>query len=119
MRGVIAAARFSKPAFEQAAQAALKYSGHLSHPVGMGVHDVGKYWDRPMQPGLVIAVDPQMWIPEEQLYIRVEDTVVVTEVSIENLTSLAPLELDELEALVGNHSKSGNGDPLNRKRSSV
>jgi Xaa-Pro aminopeptidase len=118
MIGVIAATPFSKPAYEQAARAALKYSGHLSHPVGMCVHDVGKYWDRPMQPGLVFAVDPQMWIPEERLYIRVEDTVVVTEVGFENFTSLAPLELDDIEAMVGKHSKDGNGDPLKRRTSS-
>jgi len=41
-----------------------------------------------------------MWIPEERLYIRVEDTIVVTEDGIENLTSGAPLELDEVEALM-------------------
>lgn len=41
-----------------------------------------------------------MWIPEECLYIRVEDTVVVTEDGIENLTAAAPLELDDVEALM-------------------
>jgi Xaa-Pro aminopeptidase len=51
-------------------------------------------------PGTVFAVDPQMWIPEEKLYIRVEDTVVVTEDGIEVLTQGAPLELDDVEALM-------------------
>jgi len=51
-------------------------------------------------PGTVFSVDPQMWIPEERLYVRVEDTVVVTEDGIENLTSTAPLELDNVEALI-------------------
>jgi Xaa-Pro aminopeptidase len=41
-----------------------------------------------------------MWIPEERLYIRVEDTVVVTEDGIENLTSGTPLELGHVEALM-------------------
>jgi hypothetical protein len=41
-----------------------------------------------------------MWIPEEKLYIRVEDTVVVTEDGIENLTADAPLELEDVEALM-------------------
>jgi Xaa-Pro aminopeptidase len=49
---------------------------------------------------VVLALDPQMWIPEERRYIRVEDTVAVTEDGIENLTSAAPLELDEVEALM-------------------
>lgn len=116
MKNVIEATSFSKPVYANAAREALKYSGHLSHPVGMCVHDVGKYWDRPTQPGLAIAIDPQMWIPEERLYIRVEDTVVVTEDGIENLTELAPLELDDLEALVGNQSSVDTScDPLKRR----
>lgn len=48
----------------------------------------------------MFAVDPQMWVPKEKLYIRVEDTVVVTEDGIENLTSDAPLDLDDVEALM-------------------
>jgi len=51
-------------------------------------------------PGVVFALDPQMWVPEEKLYIRVEDTVVVTEKGNENLTGLAPLELDVVEKLM-------------------
>jgi Xaa-Pro aminopeptidase len=116
MSGVIESTAFSKPIYKEAALRTLKYSGHLSHPVGMCVHDVGKYFDRPMQPGLAIAVDPQMWIPEEQLYVRVEDTIVVTGNGLENFTELAPLELDDLEALVGNqHRTDTTCDPLKRR----
>ena len=42
-----------------------------------------------------------MWIPEEKLYIRVEDTLLITEGGFENLTEDAPLELDDVEAIVG------------------
>ena len=48
----------------------------------------------------MFSVDPQMWVPEEQLYLRYEDTVVVTETGVENFTDFLPSELDELEALV-------------------
>jgi Xaa-Pro aminopeptidase len=66
----------------------------------MAVHDVGHYRGKPIPPGTVLALDPMMWIPEERLYIRVEDTIVVTETGIENLTADAPLELDDVEALM-------------------
>jgi len=68
--------------------------------VGMSVHDVGDYKPRPLAPGVVLTVDPQLWVPEERLYIRVEDTVAVTEDGIENFTRSAPLELDDVEKLM-------------------
>jgi Xaa-Pro aminopeptidase len=100
MRPVVETTSWSKPAYERAARRALDFTGHLSHPVGMAVHDVGSYWGLPLQPGLVFAVDPQMWVPEEQLYIRVEDTVAVTGSGVENLTALAPMELHDVERVV-------------------
>ncbi len=105
MRPIIERTAFSKEIYQQAALRTLTFRGHLSHPVGMAVHDVGKYFDRPLEPGLTIAVDPQMWIPEEKLYIRVEDTIVVTETGIEVLTQDVPWELDEIEALMAAQKK--------------
>ena len=89
---------FANPIHERAARSALEFPHHLSHPVGMAVHDVGHYRGKPLRPGIVFSVDPQMRIPEERLYLRVEDTVVVTEDGCENLTAGAPLEMDEVEA---------------------
>jgi Xaa-Pro aminopeptidase len=100
MRQVVEKAKFSKPCYEKAARQTLEFRGHLSHTVGMAVHDGGNYHLEPLVPGTVFSVDPQMWIPEEKLYIRVEDTIVVTQDGIENLTELAPLELDDVEKLM-------------------
>ncbi len=91
---------FSKDSHRAGARRTLEFRGHLSHPVGMAVHDAGDYARRPLLPGTVFAVDPQMWIPEEKLYIRVEDTIVVAADGIEILTAAAPLELDDVEALM-------------------
>lgn len=94
-------AGFSKPAYEQAARKLLDTGGGVfSHTVGMAVHDVGGYRDAPLKPGQVFSVDPQMWVPEENLYLRYEDTVVVTESGVENFTAFLPSELNDIEKLV-------------------
>jgi Xaa-Pro aminopeptidase len=101
MEPVLARARFSKPAYEAAARKLVETGGGtFSHTVGMAVHDVGSYRDGPLQPGQVFSIDPQMWVPEENLYLRYEDTVVVTETGVENFTAFLPSELDDMEALV-------------------
>jgi Xaa-Pro aminopeptidase len=92
---------FSKPVYEAAARKLLDTGGGVfSHTVGMAVHDVGGYKDGPLKPGQVFSVDPQLWVPEERLYLRYEDTVVVTEKGVENFTAFLPSELDDLEKLV-------------------
>ena len=100
MAQVVEATAFSSDAFAEAARATLTFRGHMSHPVGMAVHDVGPYRDRPLEPGVVLTVDPQMWVKPDKLYIRVEDTVVITDRGMENLTAEAPLDLDATEALM-------------------
>ncbi len=96
---VIENTNFTKPIYEASARSALARC-HLTHPVGMAVHDVGSYRERPLEPGLVITLDPMMWVPEEKRYIRVEDTLLITEDGFQNLTEDAPLELDDVEALM-------------------
>lgn len=101
MEPVLARTRFSKPVYEAAARKMLETSGGIfSHPVGMAVHDVGSYRQGPLRAGHVFALDPQMWVPEERLYVRIEDTVAVTETGVENFTAFLPAELDAIEALV-------------------
>lgn len=77
-----------------------KFNNHLAHSVGLSVHDGVEHKTGPLEPGLVFAVDPQIRIDSEMIYMRVEDTVVVTETGIENLTEYAPHDLDEIEKLV-------------------
>jgi Xaa-Pro aminopeptidase len=100
MEPVLARTKFSKPIYEQAARRLVETSGGaLSHMVGMAVHDVGSYRDG-LKPGHVFSVDPQLRVPEENLYLRYEDTIVVTDTGYENFTAFLPWELDDLERLV-------------------
>lgn len=64
-----------------------KYYPHAtSHFLGLDVHDVGDY-ERPLEPGMVMTVEPGIYIPEENIGVRIEDNVVITEAGIENLSA--------------------------------
>ncbi|MBS0201911.1 MAG: aminopeptidase P N-terminal domain-containing protein [Planctomycetes bacterium] len=91
---------WSKPEYREAARKMIESEVAFTHPVGMAVHDVGEYKQAPLETGLVFALDPQLWVPEEQIYVRVEDTIVVTPNGVESLTRDAPLDLDAIEQLV-------------------
>ena len=93
--------RFSKPTYEAAARLMIERgSGAFSHTVGLAVHDVGGYRDAPLIAGQVFSVDPTLRVPEENLYMRYEDTVLVTDDGVENFTDFLPSELDDIEALM-------------------
>jgi Xaa-Pro aminopeptidase len=101
MEPVFARTKFSKPGFEKAARTLVETGGGVfSHTVGMAVHDVGRYAGEPLKPGQVFSIDPQLWVREESLYLRYEDTVVVTETGVENFTDFLPSELADMEKLV-------------------
>jgi Xaa-Pro aminopeptidase len=73
------------------------------HFVGMSVHDVGNPRE-PFRPGMVIAVEPIIEIPEKQLHIRIEDTVLVTDNEPLILSASVPKEVDEVLALIKGQS---------------
>jgi Xaa-Pro aminopeptidase len=102
MQPVFEKANFSKLIYAKAATNLVERGGGVfSHPVGMAVHDDGGYARGPLKPGHVFSIDPQLRVPEENLYIRYEDVVVVTDKAVENFTDFLPSELDDIEKLVG------------------
>lgn len=102
MAPVLARTTWSKPVYEQAARKMVETGGGtLSHPVGLAVHDDGPYNRGPLKVGQVFSIDPQLWVPEETLYIRYEDVIAITPDGYENFTEFLPTSLDDLERLVG------------------
>ena len=69
----------------------------LGHNVGMAVHDVGIH-DGNLVPGMVFTIEPQFRVPEERIYIRLEDVILVTEDGSENLSSFLPMSIEKIEA---------------------
>jgi Xaa-Pro aminopeptidase len=77
-----------------------KYFTHgLGHHVGLDVHDPQE--DVPLRAGMVITIEPGIYIPEENLGVRIEDTLLVTEDGSKNLSGALPREASEIEKLVG------------------
>ena len=71
--------------------------GGFGHYVGMAVHDVGGGPDV-LQPGMVFANEPLCVFPDENLGVRVEDTILITEDGCENLTAGIPRTVAEIES---------------------
>jgi len=78
-----------------------KYFMHgTSHHMGLDTHDYGILTE-PMQAGMVFTVEPGIYIPEENLGIRIEDDYVIQEHGEPfNLMANIPIEIDEIEALM-------------------
>ena len=53
-----------------------------------------------LQPGMVFTIEPALTIPEDRVYVRWEDVIVITETGYENLSAFVPVEPTEIEALM-------------------
>jgi Xaa-Pro aminopeptidase len=94
------------------------------HWLGMDVHDVGDYkvgdeW-RVLEPGMVMTIEPGIYIPPgtrgvpkrfHNIGIRIEDDVVVTKTGVEVLTTHAPKDPQEIEALMAQGLMAGTTEP--------
>lgn len=77
-----------------------KYFMHgTSHHMGLDVHDVEER-NRPFEAGMVLTVEPGIYIREESLGIRLENDVLITENGQHDLMANIPLEADEIEDLM-------------------
>jgi Xaa-Pro aminopeptidase len=73
-----------------------------SHHLGLYVHDPGDT-RRPLEPGMVITVEPGIYLDSEQLGVRIEDDIVVTETGYRMLSDF-PREIADVEALMARSS---------------
>lgn len=71
----------------------------LGHFLGLDVHDAGLY-RKPLQAGMVLTIEPGVYIPEKSLGVRIEDDVLVTATGHRLLTSALPRDPDAIEALM-------------------
>jgi Xaa-Pro aminopeptidase len=71
----------------------------LGHNIGLNVHDPGEYCG-PLQPGMVVTVEPGIYIPEESLGVRIEDDVLITDSGYKLLSERLPRNPDEIEKIM-------------------
>ncbi len=89
------------------------YIHGLGHNIGLNVHDPGDYC-KPLQPGMVVTMEPGIYIPEENLGVRIEDDVLVTETGYKLLSERLPRDPAEIEKIMAHaaaqRSKDLKGD---------
>lgn len=89
------------------------YMHGLGHWLGLDVHDVGEYGEernRTLEVGMVITVEPGIYISEEAnvpaqykgIGVRIEDNLLMTEYGNKILTAAVPKEIDDIENLMNN-----------------
>jgi len=75
------------------------YIHGLSHHVGLDVHDPSGP-SRPLEAGMVVTMEPGIYIPEENLGVRIEDDVLITPTGYKLLTARLPRSPDEIEKIM-------------------
>ena len=71
----------------------------ISHWLGMDVHDVGRI-ETPLAAGMVLTIEPGVYLPDEQLGVRIEDDILVTSTGYEILSASVPKDPNAIEALM-------------------
>jgi Xaa-Pro aminopeptidase len=107
MDALLKGARFEKETHTNAAKAFVDRYRHaadnpratLGHWVGMATHDVGVD-SGPLRPGMVFTIEPALVVPEEKIYIRLEDLIIITEKGKEIVSDFVPMDVGAIEALM-------------------
>jgi Xaa-Pro aminopeptidase len=71
----------------------------LGHHIGLDVHDPGDFC-RAFEPGMVVTMEPGIYIPEENLGVRIEDDVLITETGYKLLSERLPRDPQEIERIM-------------------
>ena len=76
----------------------------LGHWIGMEVHDVSAPYEA-LEPGMMFTIEPALTIPDERIYIRLEDAIVITANSYENMSAFVPFDIEGVERLMREEPK--------------
>ena len=98
---MLAAHQAAYAVFEKYGLAQYGY-GNCGHPVGLNIHDANGRWsddrEQPFEPGVVVVIEPFLMMPYENMGIRIEDGVLITETGHEVLAG-PPRAIEAVETL--------------------
>jgi Xaa-Pro aminopeptidase len=81
-----------------------KYLYHgISHHLGLDVHDLGTRTE-PLKSGMLLTVEPGIYIEEEGMGVRIENNVWITRNGNKDLMKDIPLTVEEIEAIMKSDS---------------
>jgi Xaa-Pro aminopeptidase len=107
MDAVLKSFTFNNPKYREAAnrfvdgyRRSAENGGSLGHMVGMEVHDVNPPMPKGLEPGMIFTIEPALTIPEDRVYVRLEDMILITPTGYENLSAFVPVEVAEIEKLM-------------------
>ena len=86
----------------------------LGHGVGMATHDVGDH-SKMLLPGMVFTIEPALRVPEDNIYIRLEDLIVITETGAEIVSDFVPMDIKGIEKLMRERGMLDRFKPLTEK----
>src|SRR5262245_58210425 len=104
MDALLARSRFSKEIYTKGAREFVEgyrrradnANTTLGHWVGMATHDVGSDTG-PLRAGMVFTIEPALRIPEERIYIRLEDLIIITDSGKEIPSDFLPMDTEGIE----------------------
>ncbi|MEM1329975.1 MAG: Xaa-Pro peptidase family protein [Planctomycetota bacterium] len=76
----------------------------IGHQLGLDVHDRAP--DGPLKAGMVLTIEPGVYLPDERIGIRLEEDVVVTEAGCRNLSKQIPIEPEDVERFIRDAKKN-------------
>jgi Xaa-Pro aminopeptidase len=78
----------------------------IGHMVGLEATD-GRDWSRPLEAGMVVTIEPKLYIPELGIAIMIEDEILVTPTGHENLSSAVPKKAVDIERVMAEGRRAG------------
>lgn len=74
--------------------------GMINHGIGLSCHELWGNGEKKLEPGMIFAIEPGIYLGEKAMGIRIEDDVLVTDTGVEVLSAGIPKTIEEIETMM-------------------